>query len=381
MDGFKMRKETKDVSDDPIRILTIEDNPGDYRLLQEALVTENPSNFEMVRAENLSQGLQELSRNSYDVLLLDLSLPDSHGFETFRKIQKSFSEISIVVLTGYDDEGLAVTAVQEGAQDYLVKGKFEGQLLVRSIRYAYERMRAEKALRKANTLKNIQQLAAAISHEFSQPLQTLSGCLSILNNGNRKKSDAEYLEICQRMVQRITELLMDLRNITELKKQKYLNSQILDIRASAEEVKPARENEFKRILIVDDEEDLVELLVEKLKMEGYICDGAKDGLEALNLVQEHQYDLIISDIDMPKMPGTIFFKKIKSLKYSGHFVFLTGYAVPGEFESIIKKADGLLSKPVDFTILSRYVSRLLSGNSENIFSQAKENLKKEFSNY
>jgi len=376
-----MRKETKDVSDDPIRILTIEDNPGDYRLLQEALVTENPSNFEMVRAENLSQGLQELSRNSYDVLLLDLSLPDSHGFETFRKIQKSFSEISIVVLTGYDDEGLAVTAVQEGAQDYLVKGKFEGQLLVRSIRYAYERMRAEKALRKANTLKNIQQLAAAISHEFSQPLQTLSGCLSILNNGNRKKSDAEYLEICQRMVQRITELLMDLRNITELKKQKYLNSQILDIRASAEEVKPARENEFKRILIVDDEEDLVELLVEKLKMEGYICDGAKDGLEALNLVQEHQYDLIISDIDMPKMPGTIFFKKIKSLKYSGHFVFLTGYAVPGEFESIIKKADGLLSKPVDFTILSRYVSRLLSGNSENIFSQAKENLKKEFSNY
>jgi CheY-like chemotaxis protein len=380
MDGYKMTKETKEVSDDPIRILTIEDNPGDYRLLQEALGTENPTNFEMVRAESLSEGLQQLSSNRYDVLLLDLTLPDSHGFNTFRKIQKSFPEISIVVLTGNDDEGLAVTAVQEGAQDYLVKGQFEGKLLVRSIRYAYERMRAEKALRKANTLKNIQQLAAAISHEFSQPLQTLSGCLSILNNENKKKSDAEYLEVCQRMVQRITELLMDLRNITELKKQKYLNSQILDIRASAEEVGTAPENESKRILIVDDEEDLVELLVEKLKMEGYTCDGAKDGLEALNLIHEHQYDLVISDINMPRMPGTTLFKIIKSIKYSCQFVFLTGYAVPGEIESIVNKTDGLLSKPVDFTYLSRYVAKLLDGKNGKIFSQDKENLKKEFSN-
>jgi PAS domain S-box-containing protein len=139
------------MADPPIKILLIEDNPGDARLLRETLMEVESAPFELVHVGQLSEGIQALEEDAFDVILLDLSLPDSQGLDTFRRAQSQVATLPVVVLTGLNDEATATRSLQEGAQDYLVKGQFSGDLLVRSLRYAIERKHAEEALRKAAT--------------------------------------------------------------------------------------------------------------------------------------------------------------------------------------------------------------------------------------
>jgi PAS domain S-box-containing protein len=133
----------------PTRILLIEDNPGDIRLIREMLVEARDATFHLQVAEWLSGGLAYLAERSVDLILLDLGLPDSSGLETFRRVYAQASGVPIVVLSVSDDDELALQAVQAGAQDYLVKGHVDSYLIVRAIRYAIERKRAEDALRQA----------------------------------------------------------------------------------------------------------------------------------------------------------------------------------------------------------------------------------------
>ncbi len=130
----------------PIRILLVEDNSDDALLLRRTLKEGPPDQFELVHVERLATALERLSQPVFDVVLLDLSLPDSRGLETFRKLHDQTTTVPVVVLTGLDDETTAITAAKEGAQDYVVKGQFNRGLLVRAMRYAIERKRAELEL-------------------------------------------------------------------------------------------------------------------------------------------------------------------------------------------------------------------------------------------
>ncbi|MBW4555603.1 MAG: response regulator [Trichormus sp. ATA11-4-KO1] len=132
-----------------IKVLLVEDNPGDVFLLQELLKEVTTAKVELQPVEQLLEALECLANDSFDVILLDLSLPDSQGLETFIKVARQAKATPIIVLTGIDDETLALRAMQEGAQDYLVKGQVTGDLLVRSMRYAIERQRSENALRQS----------------------------------------------------------------------------------------------------------------------------------------------------------------------------------------------------------------------------------------
>jgi len=147
-----------------IKVFLIEDSRGDARLIQEYLAEVEGLRFEVEGAERLAQGMARLSSGGIDVVLLDLSLPDSRGLDTFIKLHAAVPHVPIIVLTGFDDEVLAVRAVQEGAEDYLVKGHVNSNLLARSLRYAIERNRrrhAERALRateeKIGVAREIQQ--------------------------------------------------------------------------------------------------------------------------------------------------------------------------------------------------------------------------------
>src|SRR5271170_1966721 len=131
---------------DGIRVLLVEDNPGDARLFTELLRNAGASHLKMVQVDRLAAALDRLNRDSFDVMLLDLSLPDANGLDTLVRAHTHSPKTPIVVLTGHDDEALAVRAVRAGAQDYLVKGRVDGDLLVRSIRYASERGRSIQAL-------------------------------------------------------------------------------------------------------------------------------------------------------------------------------------------------------------------------------------------
>ncbi len=131
------------------RLLLIEDDPGDVDLLREMLSDKKDFYFEVEWTDRLQMGLAHLDTSPVDVVLLDLTLPDSHGLETFTRVHARAPGVPVVVLSGIDDETIAVQSVREGAQDYLVKGQVDSNLLMRAISYAIERVRAEKALRES----------------------------------------------------------------------------------------------------------------------------------------------------------------------------------------------------------------------------------------
>ncbi len=132
-----------------ISVLLIEDNPGDARLLREAVKEAEDIAIRLTHVETLARALTRLGEEHFDVIMLDLSLPDAEGLETLVRTHVQAPNIPIVVLTGLDDEDLAVKAVREGAQDYLVKGQVTGRVLVRAMRYATERKRAVEELQRS----------------------------------------------------------------------------------------------------------------------------------------------------------------------------------------------------------------------------------------
>ncbi|MFQ6066197.1 MAG: diguanylate cyclase domain-containing protein [bacterium] len=142
-----LRIALREVEDKPIKVLLIEDNPGDARLIREMLTEAEMASFDVEWVDRLSTGLERLARGGINVLLVDLSLPDSRGLETFTKVHIKAPTVPIIVLTGLDDEAVGVRAVREGVQDYLVKGKVDSHLLRRAIRYAIERKKTEETIR------------------------------------------------------------------------------------------------------------------------------------------------------------------------------------------------------------------------------------------
>jgi PAS domain S-box-containing protein len=132
-----------------VAILLIEDNPGDARLIREMLPEGKGAVHSLEWVESLTAGLQRIARGGIDLVLLDLGLPESAGLETLRRLRAGAGQLPVVVLSGLEDEDIAAQAVEEGAQDYLIKGQVDGGLLNRSIRYALERNEAANALRRA----------------------------------------------------------------------------------------------------------------------------------------------------------------------------------------------------------------------------------------
>ncbi len=133
----------------PIKVLLIEDNRGDARLIQEMLAEARRVNFDLQCAERVSTGMKHLSGDGIAVILLDLKLPDSSGIDTVIRVRERVSAIPIIVLTGSFDESLGIKAVREGAQDYLLKDRLDSNLLERSILYAIERQKAEEMVRES----------------------------------------------------------------------------------------------------------------------------------------------------------------------------------------------------------------------------------------
>lgn len=129
-----------------IKILLVEDNDIDAQLTRDLLSEWSIEQFDITHVTRLSEAFTCLTRTRFDAVLLDLSLPDGHGLSTVHQMQAAHPTIAIIVLSGLSDQQLALQAVQNGAQDYLVKGEGQPALLARSIRYAIERKRAEERL-------------------------------------------------------------------------------------------------------------------------------------------------------------------------------------------------------------------------------------------
>jgi signal transduction histidine kinase len=170
----------------PIKVLLVEDSPEDAYLIGE-LLSDTGVKFDVRHVDRISAALEYIGKDRFDVILTDLCLPDSQGFETFSKISDKASDIPIIVLTGRADDEFAMNAVQKGAQDYLVKGSVDGAALSKSIRYSIERhkmlseleSRIKEIARLERERKNLlSMLAHDIKNSVVPSIQLLDGIIS-----------------------------------------------------------------------------------------------------------------------------------------------------------------------------------------------------------
>lgn len=201
------------------RILLIEDNPGDARLLREVLKTSGDDHFVIGHAIRLSAARELLAESTFDILLSDLSLPDGTGLDTVRAVREMAPDLPIVVLTGMNDERVGVAALQAGAQDYLVKGQVDGNVLTRTIRYAIERHRMAAELEKTrqHELELKDQFLSHVSHELRSPLTTIYQFVTILLDGlagELTEDQHEYLMIALKSVKQLRKMIGDLLDVT-----------------------------------------------------------------------------------------------------------------------------------------------------------------------
>lgn len=224
-----------------VKVLLVEDNPSDARLIQESLSEASDSAFDLETADTLALGLQRLSRGGIDAMLLDLALPDSFGQETFARAKAQALGVAIIVLTGLNDDSLALKLVQGGAQDFVAKVDVSGNNLTRAILYAVERERLEQDYKKLNaeleqrvqdrtaeleaSNRDLEAFSYSVSHDLRAPLTHLTGFADILSQKYAAVLDEQaqkYLTRIHDAALRMSGLIDDLIRLARVSRQGLL---------------------------------------------------------------------------------------------------------------------------------------------------------------
>jgi signal transduction histidine kinase len=212
-------------------VLLVEDNPGDIRLIDEMLKEARNVLFEVECVGTLTMALNFLAERAFDVVVLDLLLPDSQGFDTLLKIITDAPTTAVVVLTAMNNEAAGLKALQHGAQDYLLKDQADANTLARSLRYAIERKQAEREradllareqqarreAEKANALKLM--FLAMISHELRTPLTSIKGFATTLLAEDviwDAGSQQGFIKIINEEADKLTDLVEQLLDVSRL---------------------------------------------------------------------------------------------------------------------------------------------------------------------
>jgi signal transduction histidine kinase len=305
-----------------LNILLLEDNLGDAGLLEEMLERSN-NLYELKVVETLEDGLHVLNNNQFDVILLDLGLPDSDGINTFIDVNKVSPNIPIIVLTGLNDEEVGTLAVKMGAQDYLIKRDIEKKLLTRSIRYAIERKKTEielqksqetleekvkertKALEQSN--KELQEFAYIASHDLKEPLRMITSFLQLLERRYKDQLDQdanEFIGFAVEGAKRLDEMINDILEYSKItrKERKYSH---VDINKVLEQTKmnlkyaidaENAEINYTTLPTIYGDEILIELLFRNIisnSIKYHSIEPPKIGISATK--QANQYIFAIKD--------------------------------------------------------------------------------------
>ncbi len=238
-----------------VHVLLVEDSPTDADLLRRVFTHSSNEEWELIHAERLDEAIALCQEQSFDVVLLDLRLPDSDGFETVQDFQSAVPNLPIIVLTKMDDEELALQAMAEGAQDYLVKDQITIHLLMRSIRYAIERGRVLQRLKNSeqSMLRALEQekelnllkssFISMASHELRTPMTMIRTCVELLqhyNNELTQEKRDQYFDRIKSAIHQITHLLDEVLLLGNTKSGELrFQPQPLDLEAFCRELSDA----------------------------------------------------------------------------------------------------------------------------------------------
>jgi len=295
-----------------MRILLIEDNPDDALLIKEALTEVSGIPLELEWVDRVSLGLERLDASGIDVVLTDLNLPDSAaaGIDTLLRLRARAPDLPVVIMTGQENEKVALEALEKGAQDYLIKGEVGGRMLYRVARYAIERKRAETELRNASlklseALMAKEKFIARVSHELRTPVTVIKEGVSLLLDGTigpLGEKQIEFLRLVSRNCQRLTELVSSVLDLskTNAGRMRFLREKI-KLRELIEEVlKESQSLTGKRIV----------------KLEGAEARAVLGDTENIRQVLTN---LLSNAVKFTKDDGTITF----SIREEGEFVTVT----------------------------------------------------------
>ncbi len=215
------------------RVLLIEDNLGDIVSIRTMISELSDGYFELKFAETLAEALSILETENFDVVLMDLGLPDSQGFRTFIKIHNQMPELPIIILTGLEDEDLGVRAVKEGAQDYLVKGQVDKKLLARSLKFAIERKQAEEELKSSLYERDV--LLQETHHRVKNNMQVINSLLNLQSHHAENNETLNALKESQNRVKSMGlmhEKIYNYKDQSKIDFNEYASSLVSDLFSS-----------------------------------------------------------------------------------------------------------------------------------------------------
>jgi signal transduction histidine kinase len=207
-----------------VHILLIEDNPGDARLVEILLEESDLLNVQIIHRLTLGDGIAELQKRDFAVVLLDLTLPDSRGFETLERLIATKPDVNVVVMTGLADKVLGLNAVKAGAQDFLMKGGFDSDLLSKTLRYAIERKNVLIKLAAATRAREVaeesarmkEQFIASISHEMRTPMNAIYGMSNLLAQTKLDVEQRSFIDSVRQSSEILLGVINDILEVSTL---------------------------------------------------------------------------------------------------------------------------------------------------------------------
>jgi C4-dicarboxylate-specific signal transduction histidine kinase len=333
------------MADEGIRVLLVEDSAVDRKLI-ELLLSEAPgAPFVLAHVDRLAAALLRLSVGGIDVVLLDLGLPDSFGFETCQIMRAQAPHVPIVVFTSLDNEEMGLHAVKYGAQDYLVKGRIDRQLLSRSLRYALERARTEQALLEAHNelerrviertaqlkaayedlhhemlerraaeerarrhqeelahvarLNTLGEMASGLAHELNQPLTAIMGytksCLKRLRSGRWTNEQlVEEMDKAATQATRAAEIIRRLRALVTKRRAERTPTDVNEtVREAAAMVELLARTNFIQVRL-ELGDSLPMVLADRIQIEQVLLNLMRNGLEAIATSNTNRRELVVA---------------------------------------------------------------------------------------
>ena len=310
-----------------VRVLIIEDSDMQIALIQDMLQKAKNANFEAIVEMSLQSGLSRLSDESFDAVLLDLTLPDSTGMETCEKVCAAAPTVPVVVLTGADDEKTAASAQQHGAADYLVKGEVSSDLLARCIRYSITRKKTAIALQQANDeleqrvdertaelkqaqadvaqrqeelahaarLNTLGEMASGLAHELNQPLMAIIGftdhCLSLIeSDDDNPERMTEILHDTSRQAKRAGTIINRMRRLVSKRASSTEPANLNQvIEESVQILRPGLELKIE----LDLQAELPEVLIDRVQIQQVILNLAQNAVQAMENETDKECELIV----------------------------------------------------------------------------------------